>query len=617
MPVEALKRYSEPYSRTGNIGENLLRLLGTPALDPLQTVIREAVQNIADAAKLGSGPRILIRLRTLSDEQREALGESILRDLPPELGSCEKISGFLDCENPVVMEICDFGTTGLGGPTRSDRIPSVEGPTDFIDFVRNIGTPRDSPHGGGTYGFGKVSLYRASRCATILVDSLVAGGGSGSRRFIGCHVGASFGLPDEDEEMQRRYTGRHWWGINQTEDNFVEPALDERAAGFSRAVGFPRRNPAETGTSIMILDFDLQGEDIGTAGQRIAEALLWNFWPRMMLDAGPARRFECRVEVDGRDIALPPPEEFPVLELFSKAMRAARNGSRNGVQPIKCRKPIKTLGHLAIERGLRVPREPLVHTNSLFPDVCNHIAVMRPVELVVKYIVGQPLPGEHIEWAGVFLTSDENDVERAFADSEPPAHDDWVPDNLAKGPAKTYVNVALRELNRHAFEMGNPPRREAVNGTSGPPLAQVAGLLGRLLAGTSGDGAGALTGGRGGGGRRPRRARASRPLFARLEGQPDEPVAVFETEVRQDDRKSGSILRTRPAVAVDGVPTQGLESIGLQPKVASIAGPTPELSSNGGQVALGGNEGRFEIRVRCPPDSAVTLEAEVLPDIES
>ena len=58
MPV-TLGLYSEPYGTTGNIGENFLRLLGTPSSDPLQTVVREAVQNIADAAKLGQGPEIL------------------------------------------------------------------------------------------------------------------------------------------------------------------------------------------------------------------------------------------------------------------------------------------------------------------------------------------------------------------------------------------------------------------------------------------------------------------------------------------------------------------------------------------------------------------------------
>jgi hypothetical protein len=51
--VKPLHIFSEPYGTTGNIGDNFRRLLGAPTLDPLQTVIRESIQNIADAAKLG------------------------------------------------------------------------------------------------------------------------------------------------------------------------------------------------------------------------------------------------------------------------------------------------------------------------------------------------------------------------------------------------------------------------------------------------------------------------------------------------------------------------------------------------------------------------------------
>ena len=191
---------------------------------------------------------------------------------------------------------------------------------------------------------------------------------------------------------------------------------------------------------------------------------------------------------------MPRPEDFPQLHLLSKAIRAARSGAGNDVRKIASKRPIKTLGNLAIKKGVRMPRRRLVDSDSLFSETCHHIALMRPVELVVKYLDGAALPDERIEWAGVFIASKDDEVERAFAKSEPPAHDDWIPNSLPKGPTKTYVNVALRELNRHAFEMGNPPRRQPAGGTSGPPLAQVAGLLGALLTENPGDGAGRTRG---------------------------------------------------------------------------------------------------------------------------
>ena len=150
----------------------------------------------------------------------------------------------------------------------------------------------------------------------------------------------------------------------------------------------------------------------------------------MMRDTPLHQRFKCRVEIDGSRLSIPSPEDFPPLDLFSKAMRAVRSGTGNDVKSIASQKPAKVLGTLAIEPGLRTPRRPIVGEGSLFPSASHHIALMRPIELVVKYLEGSPLPDERLEWAGVFVTSRDEEVEQAFADSEPPVHDDWIPANF-------------------------------------------------------------------------------------------------------------------------------------------------------------------------------------------
>ena len=82
MTAHRLGLHSERYGSTGNIGENFQRLLGAPSLDPLQTVIREAVQNVADAALPSTGPEIRIRLRQLTADQRDCLDSRVLCALP-------------------------------------------------------------------------------------------------------------------------------------------------------------------------------------------------------------------------------------------------------------------------------------------------------------------------------------------------------------------------------------------------------------------------------------------------------------------------------------------------------------------------------------------------------
>lgn len=608
-----LSPYSEPYGATGNIGENFQRLLGAPSLDRLQTVIREAVQNIADAAKLRVGPEIEIRLRRLTARQQEVLASRVICGRLKGPRSNEVLDAMRSRRELVVMEICDFGTTGLGGPTRSDRIPTRVQHTDFIDFIRNVGTPRDTAHGGGTYGFGKVALYRASKCRTIVVDTQPHGSGPAGRRLIGCHVGSSFEVPQD--RMRRRFTGRHWWGIPDPVDGIVDPVTGGGARVLASELGFPVRGPRQSGTSVMILDFDTDGDDLDVVGNRVVEGLLWNFWPRMMRDTPADKRFTCRVEVDGASLTIPAPEDFPPLDLFSKAMRAIRAGTGNDVRPISSQRPRKRLGTLAMEKGLRAPRRRLVGEDTLFPASSHHIALMRPVELVVKYLEGLPIPDERLEWSGVFVASDADDVERAFAESEPPAHDDWKPNSLPRGRAKTYVNVALRRLKEAASEMGLPGTGPTDGGGAGPPLGRLARRLGQALEGVVGEGGSRKRRRGGGGGARPARSRATPARFERLESTPSGRVAFFSTEVKQGVNRDGVQLTARAAVAIEGSRILRRDGDIPQPTIVSIGSADGRLRTNSGNLELGGSEGRFEIRVLVPDDCAVTVDTKVLTDV--
>lgn len=613
MPLARLSLQSERYASSGSIGENVRRLLGTPSSDPLQTVIREAIQNIVDAALPGNRPEILIRIRSLRGPQLSALRNHALCELPKDSQSSERFA-FLNARRrpPLIMEICDFGTKGLGGPTRADRIPQRRTSTDFIDFVRNIGTPRDTPHGGGTYGFGKVSLYGLSRCATVLIDSLVAKGGTGARRLIGAHLGPTFNLPAR-ESMLTRFTGRHWWG-NADTDGFVEPLLDDEAAKLAGALGLPERPPGRSGTSLMIIDVDLPSTDAQDVRGRLIEAILWNFWPRLMDDVPAERRLQVSVEIEGNSVEIPRPETLPPLDIFCEAMRDARNGDGADVRTIRCERPRKTLGALAVRRGLRAPRRPLVEKESLAPDICHHVALMRPVELVVTYLRGTVLPNEKMEWAGVFLTSDDNEVERAFADSEPPAHDDWIPDSMERGRARTFVNVAMRQLRAQAHEMGAPRQADIAADSSEARLAHLAGRLGGTLLGPTGDGAGPNSK-RNISPRRPRSAQVSTPRFLRLERDEEGVLALFEVQVRQNSAKSGVELHAVAAIAIDGSPSTDTsldEVVYSKPSIARIRGPSPSLSTEGPTMPLNGAEGTFELHVRMPSDAAVAVQAHLV-----
>jgi hypothetical protein len=583
--------------------EGFRRLLGRPALGLLQTVIRESIQNVLDASRQNQGPIVLVRLRRLDERQRAALTGDLLADRPANDATRADIDTSLAKNDLRVLEICDFGTEGLSGPTRADSPHDGGEPFNFVNFLRNVGAARDTHHGGGTYGYGKSSLYAMSSCATIVVDSQTRFSGRDTRRVMACHLGAAFDA-DDGEGNRRRFTGRHWWGIPDGKDS-IEPVTDVGAMEIATALGMPRRSSVDTGTSVMIVDPVLSDDDPAATVDDIIEAVLWNFWPRMVDSTLAHRRLKVAVELDGTPIAVPAPEEFPPLDLFASAMAKHRSGSGD-LQEIHCGKPRRLLGRLAKQHGLRADRTgPAVREKSLIPRQASHIALMRPVELVVKYVVGDPLPDQRFDWVGVFVCSDEDEVEAAFASAEPPAHDDWIPDNLPKGNAKTFVNVALRHINGIARPHGSPVAAATNSDEKAPSLAATASMLGAMLGEVSATGPGKPT--RPTSRRSPRRPlNVSSPRFVGLAVIEGKAVARFVADIENDGSIVDLCLLAEPYLVMDGGSTSdddlpdtyelGVERIVFGGIVQSDGSPW---------IRVGNHEGQVEIVVRTINDAAV------------
>jgi hypothetical protein len=623
--MNVLSLFSEPYAATGNMGDGgFKRLLGAPSLDGLQLVLREAIQNSCDAAKLGSGPRILIRVRTLTPTQLAIARDILLAQRPFIASSAQVIDAFLASDSPRVLEISDFGTTGLGGPTRADRIPPGADRTDFIDFFRNVGTRRNTELGGGTYGFGKASLYRVSRCSTIIVDTLAHDTSTGAeeRRLMGCHLGEA-GEREEGDGYLRRYTGRHWWGVAASDGGATEPVTGDDAVALGEALGMPSRNNAgDSGTSILILDPDFRqdvseqepaeadagGSEPEDIGIHIVERVLWNLWPRMLESTPEARRIRLTVEVEGAEIPLPRPEDCPPLDLFARALNIIRAGE---AREIRCERPAQGLGRLAISRGLRADRIPAFRGRAtLFPDRAAHIALMRPAEMVVTYMQGTPLPDERTEWAGVFTTTDQTNVEEAFAGSEPAAHDAWDPSALPRGNQRTFVTVAMRRLREAAAAVAAPAVASGARDGPTQTVATVAGRLGAFLAGV-GPGGPSRRGGVGSGGGSSNRRRVGQPVFERLEWSGGERTALFRLTVSGQGHLSH--LELTPTISLDG---GGVSAVGLDvakpPRIVEVLDASGEALVLSAPIFIGKFEGELRIRMTVPDDCAVGLKAILL-----
>jgi hypothetical protein len=548
-----MQRYSEPYHATGGIAAaGVLNQLGRPDIEPLEVLIREAIQNCWDARREDEqGIRVEIARRHLDGAEHRALAERLLPQPPPGLPLSEAMAPGVE-----ILQIADFGTSGLGGPTRADRVISG-GPRDFVDFVRNIGQPPDKALGGGSYGFGKAAFYLASRARTVLIDTLSrVSDGSPERRFIACALGEQY------HEGCQPYTGRHWWG--RILAGVPEPLTGDDAGAAASALGLPPRTaPEGLGTTVVIVApqvgiSDTDGND--ATMQFIAEALAWNFWPRMVATPGGvhrAMRFE--LSDDGQPIRVPNPRTHQRLRGFVEAMDRLRDEQDGESRPdpfvidrtVECLRPIRRLGRLVIQTGPTAPTSgvarPVPQGARMTAAGLHHVALMRNAELIVRYLAGaEPITGR-LGYAGAFRCA--IDVDRTFARAEPPTHDDWVPTFL-DGHDRTFVKVAIDRIGRICREAaGYDATSVAADAVGDIPLGEFADQLASLMAGSDGFGA----------------RRADR------------------TATRIPRRRHAPSVRATPSEMGEWVEGQRVEDASDRPS----AGSSPPESETGGESAAG------------------------------
>jgi hypothetical protein len=462
------------------IGEGAKKLLGQPKLDPIALLVRETAQNSWDA-RLADAVDFTINLRSITQQQRTTLQNRIFTGSPEVLGLNESLAQ----KELWVIEVTDRGTKGLGGPVRNDLPIDPLEPTDFIDFVFNIGAPRDVHLGGGTYGFGKTVGYLLSRCGTTLIWSRCRIGADIQDRLIGSAIGGGY------EDEKKRYTGRHWWGVSPGDHEGIEPASGLLAKSLGEAAFSKEFDQEDTGTSLLIIDPDMGDDSPTEFVAKLAEAALWNLWPKFVPGSDGERPMTIQVQLNGEPVKLPEPSEHPILRAFVDCLRRVRSVQAGdaplppdhiSLEEVWSQRPRKLLGHVAMTRFVLFDQDDAKYSEiNPLPDGSHHICLMRhAAELVVRYHEGWPLdqPGYH--WAGVFRplsTSDDS-----FALSEPPAHDDWVAESLKDRRQRSEVNVAFTRLGELARSFVAPAASmQDHDKQTSQPTVGLAGALGGML----------------------------------------------------------------------------------------------------------------------------------------
>lgn len=500
--MRPLDLHSERYSPTGNIASAGVRnQLGRPSLDPVTLLVREAVQNCWDARLRDDEPvRVAFEVEHVDGARRQRWADLVYAQQPKHLDARERLLDF-DSEW-LLMTISDRGTWGLGGPTRADVVTAGDVPTDFVDFLRNLGSPPDKEYGGGTFGFGKAALYAMSGIGSILVYTRCRHLGKIETRLMGAGLGGGYVAKDE-RGKPTRFTGRHWWG--RWRDRLVEPLRGGEADAVAQRLGLPGFDEGDTGTTIAIVDFRL-GDEISDRGRArtfaqlrrdLLEALTWNFWPKMVPGPDGALPMTFQIRMDGEDVPVVPTPDTPALEAMTAALEEARQLSAGSAEPspdttFEITRQRQTMGWLVL-RHFMTRKTPGTWRNaealggSRLPPR-HHVAWMRSAELVVKYHEAPPIEADGVGYAGVFVVANEHFPDRAFAAAEPPTHDDWVEKNLQDAIQRSIVHVSLKKMRSHLREFVASKARVDVE-TDSTPLGTLSEALGGILIGIPGPGA--------------------------------------------------------------------------------------------------------------------------------
>ena len=257
---------------------------------------------------------------------------------------------------------------------------------------------------------------------------------------------------------------------------------------------------------------------------------------------------------------------------------------------------------------------------ALIPERLHHVALLRPAELVVRYMEGSINEGDQRQWAGVFITDigKNAEVEKAFAMSEPPAHDDWQPKaaQSLSPHQRTYVNVALNRIRERIRSLsGNDIRQGRLEGgESRNSLAALAGDIGRSLIGAGPGGADGSRPSRGGGGGGRRASlRLGSPASEGTSLQNGQPVARFRIRLNGPTDCAPSVYFT-PWVQMDEGSKDPVAPNGKAPQLigVEIDSKPVSLSEKGYicPVLSGGTD--IQVLVSIPDYVAVGITAEIV-----
>lgn len=279
---------------------------------------------------------------------------------------------------------------------------------------------------GGSFGYGKAGLIRASATRTVIAYSCFDGlaeDGDVTRRLLGM----TYWGPHEFDGQH--YQGWAHFGAGDSEDEIV-PAIDGEADTLATSLGLELRSPnqpGQLGTTMLLVCPTVDPRDLKRAVERF-------WWPA--LEEGGDLQFEVSIidetapaQRGGEAELAPRPKSNPDLRPFIDAYQVAttpQDAKREQVRkhrigPHAAYDKVGDLGLVAQLPGWSQPSS--VESDDAVDDEISHrslVALVRSPCMVVEYFKARE-KSPHIR--GVFVAHDA--VNEALRQTEPKLHDAW------------------------------------------------------------------------------------------------------------------------------------------------------------------------------------------------
>lgn len=455
---------------------------------------REVIQNSWDAAndlrsqlaEIGlAAPdfRIEFRYRAVeSDEKARLVKQLDLAGLRAHVHATDRRSlglsdadclDHLDGTEPLkVLEVRESGASGMYGPFEhaSSKL--------YLALI-SLGYTVKHHGAGGSFGFGKAGLIRASRIRSLIAYTC-------------------FRERDDDKGVTRRLLGMTYWGQHSLAgvafNGFARygeevgggrvPFVDEAADSIAESIGLACRDAndvSQLGSSFLLLDPSIEPEELTRAISR-------NWWPALK-----DREFVVKVvTADGEEL-VPRPRSDKVLATFIRGYELALTPQDNSVATEFAKKlgranpkpgvtlPTGSVGLIADLTAWSYPNEVVDEADD--PDLAHRslVALVRGPRMVVEYLeVGTHPPFVR----GTFVADDE--VDDLLRQSEPMAHDCWQTNVAEEGvdPMAPKVASSVERNIRDAVKDFRRRLRPPLPKEEDIRLPMLQDLFRRMIAGT-------------------------------------------------------------------------------------------------------------------------------------